>query len=59
MNDLYEKSITVNGVVYHYDPDRDVYYRRYGGDLSTWDRWGWIGVIIVMALLAWWLTLVN
>jgi len=58
MNDLYEKSITVNGVVYHYDPDRDVYYRRYG-DLTTWDRWGWIGVIIVMALLAWLLTLVN
>lgn len=48
MNELYERTITDReGRVYHYDPDQDVYYRRYQ-PLTGWDRWGWIYVTLVL-----------
>lgn len=43
MNDLYEKTITIDGKIYHYDPDRDVYYSRPVA-LSRFDQWAWIVV---------------
>ena len=50
MNDLYTKTIEVDGVVYHYDPDQDIYYRRYQ-DLSPLDKYGWIWFILGLAAL--------
>jgi hypothetical protein len=47
MNELYEKTIEVEGRVYRYDPDRDVYYREL--ELAGWDAWGWLAVILVLA----------
>jgi hypothetical protein len=47
MNELYEKTIEVDGKTYWYDPDRDIYYCRYE-PLSTFDRWAWIVVSAVL-----------
>ena len=49
MNELYEKTITVDGKVYHYDPDRDIYYPRPVA-LSRFDQWAWI--VVSAGLLA-------
>ena len=51
MNDLYNETIERNGKVYHYDPDQDIYYCRYE-HLSTFDRYGWIVVILLLAAMA-------
>ncbi len=48
-NDLYNKTIEVDGQVYHYDPDQDIYYRRYG-EQSIWDRWAWVATIVILAI---------
>lgn len=48
MNDLYTKTIEVDGVVYNYDPDQDIYYRRYQ-DESGYSQWAWVWCIIVLA----------
>ena len=49
-NDLYNKTITEDqGRVYHYDPDQDIYYRRYE-PMSKWDRFGWLAVTLVLVL---------
>lgn len=49
-NDLYERSFTdPEGRVYHYDPDQDIYYRRYQ-PISGWDRFGWLAVTLVLVL---------
>ncbi len=53
MNELYERTIEVNGVVYHYDPDQDIYYRRYG-EMSRWDRWSPLIVIVLLTAVAVW-----
>jgi hypothetical protein len=47
VNELYEKTIEVEGRVYRYDPDRDVYYREF--EPVGWDAWGWLAVILVLA----------
>jgi len=47
MNDLYNKTITVDGVTYHYDPDQDIYYRRYTRT-GHWDTYGWIYASLVL-----------
>jgi len=50
MNELYEKTIEINGKTYHYDPDYDCYYRVYTReDLTHLSQFGWIYVILVLA----------
>ena len=49
MNELYEKTIEVEGRVYHYDPERDIYYRE--SDSDDWDTWGWLAVLLVLVVL--------
>ena len=47
MNDLYNETIERNGKIYHYDPDRDIYYRRYG-PTSTFDKYAWVVTILIL-----------
>ena len=47
MNDLYTETVTRNGKIYHYDPDRDIYY-AYTRE-STVSRYAWIWVTVLMA----------
>jgi hypothetical protein len=57
MNELYTKTIVVEGKTYHYDPDRDVYYCRYDSkDLSHFDQWGWLYLIVILTSIVWILT---
>jgi len=49
MNDLYNKTIKVDGVVYNYDPDQDIYYRRYQAS-GYWDTWGWLWLILALTI---------
>ncbi len=50
MNELYEKTIEINGKTYHYDPDYDCYYRVCTReDLTHLSQFGWIYVILVLA----------
>ncbi len=57
-NDDYNQTIEFRGRTYYYDPDQDIFYPRYE-TLSGWDQWGWILVILVLALLAWLLTVLK
>ncbi len=54
MNDLYNKTIEVNGVVYQYDPDQDIYYRRHD-DLNRASQWAWVWCIVVLAAVCYYL----
>jgi hypothetical protein len=54
MNDALNETITRNGKIYHYDPDHDVYYSR-STDESRISQWSWIPVVIVLAVICWWL----
>jgi len=54
MNDLYKETIEFRGRTYHYDPDRDIFYAH--SELTAFDRWGWIFVIVALSLLAWYLS---
>ena len=53
LNDQYSQSVTYQGRIYRYDPDYDCFYplTRWE-DQSHWDRWSWIYAIIVLAILA-------
>jgi hypothetical protein len=54
MNQLYERTIEVNGKTYHYDPDQDIYYVRWPtSDTSHFDQYGWIYLIVIMTVIAW------
>jgi hypothetical protein len=49
MNDSYNETVTRNGKIYHYDPDRDIYYAY--TEESPASRWSWLivgGVLAVM-----------
>jgi hypothetical protein len=50
MNELYNETIERNGKIYHYDPDRDIYYRY--EPMSTFDKYGWIVTILLLTALA-------
>ena len=50
MNELYNETIERNGKIYHYDPDYDIYYVRYASH-SFWDKYTWIAVTIVLAMV--------
>ena len=52
MNEQYNKTIEFNGNIYHYDPDHDIFYRKYDQDMSKWDKWGWIAVTCVLLIAA-------
>jgi hypothetical protein len=44
--------IAREGKTYRYDADYDCYYRVYSReDLSHWETYGWIYVIIVLAVI--------
>jgi hypothetical protein len=47
MNDMYNETVERNGKIYHYDPDRDIYYRRYG-PMSTFDKYSPIVTIVIL-----------
>jgi hypothetical protein len=47
MNEQYEKKIEVDGKIYWYDPDRDIYYPR-PGPMSTFDKYGWIVISAIL-----------
>jgi hypothetical protein len=51
MNDSYNETITRNGKIYHYDPDRDIYYAYQ--EESTISRWSWVIVGSVLAVTCW------
>lgn len=51
MNELYNETVTRNGQVYHYDPDRDIYYRRQGEE-SIYSQWAWVAVTLLLALIS-------
>jgi hypothetical protein len=53
MNDLYNETVTRNGRVYHYDPDRDIYYAY--TEESTVSRYSWIVLVIVMAVVCYYI----
>jgi hypothetical protein len=53
MNDLYNETVTRNGRVYHYDPDRDIYYAY--TEESTVSRYSWIVLVIVMAAVCYYI----
>jgi hypothetical protein len=57
MNDLYNKTIVVDGVVYCYDPDQDIYYRRYDTEESLTSRYGWIIAVVIMAAVSFYIEL--
>ena len=53
LNEQYQQTVEYRGTLYYYDPDYDCFYPRIDPDsLSIWDRYGWIVVIIGLALLA-------
>jgi len=47
MLDLYNETVTRNGKIYHYDPDRDCYYAY--AEESTLSRYAWIWVTVLLA----------
>jgi hypothetical protein len=57
MNEQYEKTIQVDGKTYWYDPDHDIYHRRYE-PMSTFDKYSWIVLILILitiiTLMGWW-----
>ena len=48
MNELYNKTIVINGKTYQYDPDYDCYY-RVPVKLSTFDKYAWIVTIVLLS----------
>jgi len=57
-NDLYNQTIEFQGRKYRYDPDHDIFYRVVE-PMSSWDQWGWILVMLILCLLAWYVTYLN
>jgi len=51
MNDSYNETITRNGKIYHYDPDRDIYYAYH--EESPASCWSWLIVGSVLAVMCW------
>lgn len=50
MNELYEKTIEIDGRTYRYDPDTDCYY-GVPVKLSKVDHYAWIVTVIVLAAI--------
>ena len=53
LNQQYQQTIHYCGTLYYYDPDFDCFYPHQDPDqMSLWDRWGWIVVILILSVLA-------
>jgi hypothetical protein len=50
VNELYEKTIEVDGKTYWYDPDHDCYH-RINAPMSTWDKYSWIVGIVLLSIV--------
>jgi|LauGreDrversion4_2_1035121.scaffolds.fasta_scaffold786298_1 hypothetical protein len=50
MNELYDQTIEVNGRVYRYDPDQDLYYRSFHQEPET-PRERWTKIIVATLML--------
>jgi hypothetical protein len=50
MNELYEETIERHGRIYHYDPDRDIYYAY--SEESILSKWAWLVLCVLLALAA-------
>jgi len=47
-----QEEVVKDGKTYKYDADYDCYYREYTREeLSHWDNYGWIYVIIVLSVI--------
>ena len=49
MNDLHNETVTRNGRIYHYDPDRDIYYAY--TEESIISQWSWIVVTVLLIIV--------
>lgn len=54
MNELYNETVERNGKIYHYDPDRDIYYCRHE-PMSTFDKYAWIVVTLLLLIIVWYI----
>lgn len=53
LDQQHQQTVEYQGRTYYYDPDLDCFYPRVAfEDLSLWDRWGWIVVIVALVTLA-------
>ena len=53
VTEQYNQTIQYQGRTYHYDRDYDCFYPNIEDEeLSLWDRWGWIVVIIALTALS-------
>jgi len=53
IRDQYQQTIEYCGTVYSYDPDYDCFYPNIEDEeLSLWDRWGWIVIILALTALS-------
>jgi hypothetical protein len=57
MLDLYNETVTRNGKIYHYDPDRDIYYAY--AEESTLSRYAWIWVTVLLAAVCYYVEYVQ
>ena len=57
-NDTYNETIERRGKIYHYDPDMDCYYCRYG-DESTMSKYSWIFLVLFMCAVAYYVEYVR
>ncbi len=52
LDEQYQQHIVYNGRTYFYDPDYDCFYAsRPWSELSYWDRYGWLYVTAVLAVI--------
>jgi hypothetical protein len=54
VNKLHNETIERNGKIYHYDPDRDIYY-TYNAPMTTFDKYAWIVLILLLTTIAFFL----
>jgi hypothetical protein len=53
ISEQYQQSIEYRRRTYYYDPDYDCFYPNIEAEeLSLWDRWGWIVVILALTALS-------
>jgi hypothetical protein len=53
LDQQYQQSIEYQGRTYYYDPDYDCFYPNIEAEeLSLWDRYGWIAVILALTALS-------
>jgi hypothetical protein len=62
-NDLYNRTIQLDGKEYRYDPDYDCYYRVYTGDeyaqLPHSEKYGWIYACAVLCAICYYVQFIH